>query len=439
MERRTRSASEPVPPQDLPDGSTASALLPFMPNGSTGQAKPPKTNVRKNKEKTVNERTKGHCATQCKHCSEQAEVASPTAQTAHVVNEMLAYITFHYKQCTENDIAVVILDLYDPQAIYDAKRLIWEHYNMHLQPIGTRRNSLVGGSIHEKDLNDIMCAVKEIDKCGKEQSTMFVAANLDKLPRVTPGEIDLICVRERITLLEQATRNMQQCVTRHETVLAAGKATASAQMRGLHVNLPPNESSAASSSIPSLTSQAPPSTSHLSETTWSSVAVDAAAAAAAAATAAAATTATDGFVVPKSQRQKPARKQPDAPSQAKRATKVYYGTKNSEFIKSAPRRLELFVFNVASSTDDKSLREFLADEHVNVLELQRLSKEGAWTQSFCVLITALDPRCTLCTTSGRAASDVDNTIGVALMRRVRRRTMRQDEWPRCRTVDRRQL
>ena len=44
---------------------------------------------------------------------------------------------------------------------------------------------------------------------------------------------------------------------------------------------------------------------------------------------------------------------------------------------------------------DEHLREFIASEHVDVLELERMSKEEAWTQSFRVLVTAPNPRCTL--------------------------------------------
>ena len=104
----------------------------------------------------------------------------------------------------------------------------------------------------------------------------------------------------------------------------------------------------------------------------------------------------DKFVVPKYHEKKAACKQPATllPTKRKKPT-VFYGTKSSDAIKSASRRLELFVFNVDASIDDEHLREFIASEHVDVLELERMSKEEAWTQSFRVLVTAPNPRCTL--------------------------------------------
>ncbi len=102
------------------------------------------------------------------------------------------------------------------------------------------------------------------------------------------------------------------------------------------------------------------------------------------------------FVVPKYHEKKQrVNSQPHYFRQNVKKPTVFYGTKSSDAIKSAPRRLELFVFNVDASIDDEHLREFIASEHVDVLELERMSKEEAWTQSFRVLVTAPNPRCTL--------------------------------------------
>ncbi len=67
-------------------------------------------------------------------------------------------------------------------------------------------------------MNDILLAIKDIDK--KESAVMpkFVAQHLDKLPRVTPGEIDVVSLLE---MLEKAMCSMQQCITRHDSELSA--------------------------------------------------------------------------------------------------------------------------------------------------------------------------------------------------------------------------
>ena len=177
--------------------------------------------------KSCNE-PEGKSKSKAKNKKETTVITNTTAHTTHVVNELLAYIMFHYMECTENDIKLVILDFYDPLTINDAKRAMWEHCGELLPPFESRRSSPVGGSAHEKDLNDIMFAVKEIDKRDCNQTTLpvFVAVRLDNLPRMTPGEVDPISLLERVTMLETSMRNVQKCVTRHDSALAAVTHTA---------------------------------------------------------------------------------------------------------------------------------------------------------------------------------------------------------------------
>ena len=122
---KAKAQSDPVPLSDSRDGSTSMESPPCTPaDDSSGHEKPSKTKTKR--QKTVTEQV-------------------TTAQTTYVVNELLAYIMFHYMQCTENDIKQVILDFYDPHTINDAKRAIWEHCGEHLPPFEARRNSPVGG------------------------------------------------------------------------------------------------------------------------------------------------------------------------------------------------------------------------------------------------------------------------------------------------------
>ena len=277
----------------------------------------------------------------------------------------------------------------------------------------------VGGSVQEKDVNDIMFAVKEMDRRDTSETTVFVATRLDGLPRVTPGEVDPISLLERVTLLETSMRNVQQCVTRHDSALAAVTRTATRNSHNTSASsavetmAPTSRTDAtydhgacdtsASSAVETMapTSRTDAAHDHGAYDTSASPAIETMANASPTdattkpswSTVAASR---DKFVVPKYHEKKAARKQPATllPTKRKKPT-VFYGTKSSDAIKSAPRRLELFVFNVDASIDDEHLREFIASEHVDVLELERMSKEEAWTQSFRVLVTAPNPRCTL--------------------------------------------
>ena len=141
-----------------------------------------------------------------------------------VVNEVLTYVSFHFAQCTVESIRVAVLNFYDPVSINEAKRILWDSCTQHLPPYEARRSSLVGGSAHE-EVNDILLAIKDIDK--KESAVMpkFVAQHLDRLPRMTPCEIDVVSLLERISMLEKAMSSMQQCITRHDSALSAPQMT----------------------------------------------------------------------------------------------------------------------------------------------------------------------------------------------------------------------
>ena len=86
----------------------------------------------------------------------------------------------------------------------------------------------------------------------------------------------------------------------------------------------------------------------------------------------------DGFQIPKYHRKKAAAVKaapPKAIDQTKkrRQVEVYDGKKKSDAVKSAPRKLELFVFNVEKETDMTALNDFMQEEHVKVLEMECVS------------------------------------------------------------------
>ena len=102
----------------------------------------------------------------------------------------------------------------------------------------------------------------------------------------------------------------------------------------------------------------------------------------------------DGFQVSSYHRKKTAQLKAAVPAPKKhRKADVFYGKKNSNAIKSAPKKLELFVFNVDCSTDENCIQEFLKEE--KVIEMECVSHQDASTKSFRVLVTADDPTCTL--------------------------------------------
>ena len=73
---------------------------------------------------------------------------------------------------------------------------------------------------------------------------------------------------------------------------------------------------------------------------------------------------------------------PKATEQTKkrRQVDVYYGKKKSDTFKSAPSKLELFVYNVEKETEVTALKDFMQEEHVKVLEMECVSHIDSWTK-----------------------------------------------------------
>ena len=321
-----------------------------------------------------------------------------------VVNEVLTYVSFHVEQCTVESIRVAVLNFYDPGSINEAKRILWDSCAQYLPPYEARRSSPVDGSVHDKEVNDMLLAIKGNDKKDGTVMPTFVAQHLDKLPRVTPGELEVVSLLERISILDKAMSSVQQCVTRHDSVLSAATNdnSAAAPARRREKVTPAQMSRPTESSLTAPGIHAPV-TSHLDDGhLWSdtnrtsTVATDPPA---------------DGFQIPRYHRKKAAAVKA-APQKATEQTKnrrqvyVYYVKKKSDTFNSAPRKQELLVFNVEKETDMTALKDFMQEEHVKVIEMECVSLIDLWTKSFRVLVTADDPKCTLDLTSGLLVSGV---------------------------------
>ena len=179
-----------------------------------------------------------------------------------------------------------------------------------------------------------------------------------------PGEVDPISLLERVTLLETSRRNVQQCVTRHDSALAAVTRTATRNSRCSELIDPPvlksppamTLTSSATPSIRSYDTSASSAVETMAPTSRTDATYDHGACDTSASPAietmanASQTDATtkpswstvaasrDKFVVPKYHGEKATRKQPATllPTKRKKPT-VFYGTKSSDAIKSAPR------------------------------------------------------------------------------------------------------
>ena len=102
------------------------------------------------------------------------------------------------------------MDFYTPEEIPEAKQTRWDAYGEDVLGVTPPRYDTQGRDAHDKEVDDISLAAATID-AGVEaaQQVTFVAANLGRLPRVAPGELDLTSVVMRLTQLERTYASLE--------------------------------------------------------------------------------------------------------------------------------------------------------------------------------------------------------------------------------------
>ena len=124
-----------------------------------------------------------------------------------IVNEVLSYIQFRYKNETQKDLIRILDDFHGAEAISEAKTVLWQIYGVAghdaLPKSEDRRQTRNGlKSLKEKELDDILNGMKAIDEIycdNSELPTTFAAINLVNLPSCKADDAD---IRHRVKCLE---------------------------------------------------------------------------------------------------------------------------------------------------------------------------------------------------------------------------------------------
>jgi len=281
----------------------------------------------------------------------------------YVIDELLTYVFHNLKRHPADCIKSVILDFYCAEAINEAKRKLWDAYPATLPAYEKRTNKGLK-TASEKEIDDIIKSAKVLDSAFSDKTlpVTFVAVNLDQIPDVKPGEAESFSLLERVKRLENQMAKV--CAIPAELTYASVttpkvKATSNSLSDGkqnacvppiLTVALPPENSRK-----PMMEKMAP--------------------------------TDSDGFMLQAQQRKAYGRQQR---RDGKAKPKVVYGTKSDTTIRAGPRRHELFVFRVHSDIKCEEIKQFLRNENVVVNDLELVSKQDAWTNSYRVVVETAD-------------------------------------------------
>ena len=325
-----------------------------------------------------------------------------------IVNEMLTYCLFHQKNSSSSAIKRVVMDFYTPEEIREAKQTLWDAYGEDVLGVTPSRHDIQGRDAHDKEVDDILLAAATID-AGVEaaEQVTFVAANLGRLPRVAPEELDLTSVVMRLTQLERTYASLERKVASNtdsvaailEVQLQTSSYSVAAQQHVSHVmpgghvrpatalmKSQPRDAGRVASADVNTPAMAP---GHQQQTP-----------------AQAKTTSTngpggcdaphdnddgenrdvggDGFQVSRQQRLREQK-------QAKRSSrKAVYGSGSNAALRAGKQTREVFVFNLDGATTAEELTEFLNDIGIQTEQIECRSNENAVNKSFRIVINNND-------------------------------------------------
>lgn len=297
--------------------------------------------------------------------------------TKLVCDELLCFIFNSAENSPSDDIRSTVLSFYCDDAVSDAKRLLWEHYEF-LLPAWEGRRSTNKKSLREKEIDDILKAIKLIDSKIPTNAlpVTFVAVRLSNIPLMNkpcdkPADASTPDLNARMMKLEQqmdilvtnsaplpgvnrtkivppsrpklyataASVNIPNVPCEQSQPVTTSKGTAATRYEKLVVKLPPVSTR--------------PTESKLSDDN------------------------TAGFAF----QRKKARRRPQA----------VYGTRSpTATLKSGPVRQELFLFRVHHDITTEDITSFLNDQSIKLTDIEKLSKSGSWTDYYRVVIEARD-------------------------------------------------
>lgn len=130
---------------------------------------------------------------------EETSVNDKFSQAVYfIVNELLAYTWFHVHKAPIEVIVKTVSSFYSSQEIEDAKLILWDV----LKP-PDKYHKRRGSTVHQKTADELNVddIVKVLQKC-ESLSCMFVASDMERIPKWEPQELDQMSLVDRVRKIE---------------------------------------------------------------------------------------------------------------------------------------------------------------------------------------------------------------------------------------------
>lgn len=164
-----------------------------------------------------------------------AETAGPkdgTGMRQIVINELITYTAYYRNRANGDALRRVILTCYTPHDIHEAKELIADRFRSKIDgnPLLMDRRGSTTRPAQEAELDDILGLLDLLDEQRLLHDVQFVAAELDRLPKFGPEELNVCAVVDRqqksdavVSRLSNEVEQLKQALHTDSPPFAAGQ------------------------------------------------------------------------------------------------------------------------------------------------------------------------------------------------------------------------
>ena len=131
---------------------------------------------------------------------------------------MLTYVNTVINNSSIDNILKIVVNFYNSNDILLAKKLMWQTCDNDI--IGSLMSRHNSRTRPQADANaaDIIDAMKLLDQ--RSAIPMFAASATDKLPLRLPEELNLVCISERLSKVEETIKSQASTLVRHDNLIS---------------------------------------------------------------------------------------------------------------------------------------------------------------------------------------------------------------------------
>ena len=136
-----------------------------------------------------------------------ASLLDEASRPKPIINHLLCYISTYFASSSSAKMQVACLRAFTDAEVFAARDFLFFAYPDQLGPIQKRQDSTNRTSV-QAVMEDIYQAFKDLDRKYKIQP-LCVSNDLKKVPKNSPEEIDVVCLLEKIRLLENRVNSVE--------------------------------------------------------------------------------------------------------------------------------------------------------------------------------------------------------------------------------------